>query len=261
MGTLHGALTGLTPRKRAVALELVRAVLEHVPAPLTHAAAFGSTARGEAGPWSDVDVLLIFRRLSPDREPHASMAEDIARRVSAISGVMVEPWTVSLPDLRRGRRTPMLVDALSDALPLWPAGIPSPRLPFTAEDARFCVGRLLVRVREGGREVTELVRTDHHGAAARRIRDDLVRLCVAALLLRRDTRPRRACAVRSFAARYGTPTAWRPVLAWAAASYGPDRKDEHSQVTIPPGGLARAARVVGTLAAWLERETLSARPV
>lgn len=261
MSTPHGALAGLTPRKRAVALELIDSVLTHVPARLQHAAVFGSTARAEAGPSSDVDVLLIFRRLPPDREPQASLAEQIAARLSAYRGVVVEPWSVSLPDLRRGRRTPMLVDALGDALPLWSTGMPIPRPSFTTADARFCVRALLARVHEGGREVGWLARRGRQDAAARRIRDDLVRGCVAALLLRLDTRPRRAQAVRSFAASYDVPISWQPVLAWAVASFGPDGTDEQRQVGIPPGGLPGGARVVDALARSLHRETLSPHAV
>ncbi len=261
MNNRRGALAGLTPGKRAVALELVYQVLSHVPARLQHAAVFGSTARGEAGTSSDVDVLLIFRRLARDREPHATQAEEIAARLSAQRGVVVEPWSVSLPDLRRGRRTPMLVDALADALPLWPIGTPIPRPPFTTDDAHFCVHMLLARVREGGREVAWLARTGRHHAAARRLRDDLVRMCVAGLLLRRDTRPRRAEAVRSFAASFPVPIDWQSALAWAAASFGPDGTDEQRRVSIPPGGLAGGARAVGALTRRLARETLSRHAV
>ena len=253
----HGALAGLTPRRRAVALELVYAVRARIPARLVHAAVFGSTARGEAKPSSDVDVLLVFRRLPPDREPHATMAEQLATSISSECGVIVEPWSVSLPDLRRGRRTPMLVDALTDALPLWPARTPIRRPSFTDQDARFCVRMLLARVREGGQKVAYLVRAGHHHAAARRIRDDLVRMCVAGLLLRRATRPRRAQAVWAFQSTTRGPSRWQPVLAWAAASYGSDGSDEQHPVSLPPGGLARAGNVVGELVRWLRRETRS----
>ncbi|MBA3970251.1 MAG: nucleotidyltransferase domain-containing protein, partial [Gemmatimonadetes bacterium] len=236
-------------------------VRTHVPARLQNAAVFGSTARAEAAPSSDVDVLLIFRRLPPDREPHASMAEDIAARLSQERGVAVEPWSVSLPDLRRGRRTPMLVDALADALPLWPVGLAIPRPPFTTDDARFCVRMLLARIGEGGREVAWLLRSGYHDAAARRMRDDLVRGCIAALLLRLDTRPRRAQAVRVFAASTKVPRGWQPVLAWAAASFGPEGSDDQREVAIPPFGLLAGARVVGALSHRIRRETLPPRAV
>ncbi len=65
----------VTPAEHAVALELVRRVRERIPAQLERALFFGSKARGEGRPDSDVDVLLVFRRLPPDREPQAEMAE------------------------------------------------------------------------------------------------------------------------------------------------------------------------------------------
>lgn len=103
--------TLLTPQEQSAARYLVWNVLESVPAELVEAALFGSKARGEARPDSDLDILLVFRDLPPDREPHAGIAEDLADRVAAETGVPVAVWSVSLPDLRPGARTPMLVDA------------------------------------------------------------------------------------------------------------------------------------------------------
>src|SRR5205809_7165314 len=111
----------LTPRQHAAAMELVRRVRRGVPAELWRALLFGSRARGEARPDSDVDVLLVFRALPPDREPHAGIAERMAEETARDTGVPVTAWSVSLDDLACGRRTPMLVDALDDAVPLWPA--------------------------------------------------------------------------------------------------------------------------------------------
>ena len=243
----------LGPRGRAAAMEVVRRVRRGVPAELWRALLFGSRARGEARPDSDVDVLLVFRALPPDREPQAGMAERIAGEVARESGVPVTAWSVSLDDLVCGRRTPMLVDALDDALPLWPADAPPPRVGYTPADALFCADALLDRVAEGSAEVADAVDAGDWEAAARRARDDLVRLCTAALLLEGITRPRRGEAVACLAARQGVPPEHAPVLRWAAASFGPDGRDADAPLDPPPGGLAAAARAVDDLRAHVLR--------
>lgn len=242
----------LTPRQLAAARELVRRVRLRVPAVLFRALLFGSRARGQGRPDSDVDVLLVFRALPPDREPHATIAEALGDGVAAETGVPVQPWSVSLEDLACGCRTPMLVDALDDGVPLWPAGAPPLRIAYTPHDALFCARALLDRVEEGGWEVADRLGEGDARSAAERLRDDVVRMCTAALLLEGETRPRRAEAVRRFAERHGAPPEVAPVLAWAARSFGPAGKDA-GPVPPPPGGFARAARAVDALRARVAR--------
>jgi hypothetical protein len=228
----------------------VRRVRAEVPAELARAFVFGSKARGEARPDSDVDVLLVFRRLPPDREPQAAMAEALAERVAAYTAVPVTVWSVSLVDLERGNRTPMLVDALDDGIPLWPPGAPPLPLPFTPADALRCTGALLARVREGGEEASGHLLAGEHAAAWKRMRDDLVRLCTAGLLLAGETRPRRGDAVRRFLARGNggeIPPRFAPVFRWAAESYGPAGRDDEAPVGPPPGGTREAAALVDLL--------------
>ena len=231
----------LTPRQHAASLEVVRRVRAAIDADLVRVFLFGSRARRQARPDSDVDLLLIFRALPPDREPQAGQAEDIADGVARESGVPVTVWSVSLPDLERGCRTPMLVDALDDGIPVWPPGAPPLHLPFTPEDAVWCTARLLERVEEGSAEAAALLRAGDVEGAARRVRDDVVRLCTAALLLRGDTRPRRGDAVRRWAPDGG------PVLRWAATSYGPPGYEEETPVPPPPGGFGAAFTAVERL--------------
>ncbi|HEV3052099.1 MAG TPA: nucleotidyltransferase domain-containing protein, partial [Longimicrobium sp.] len=212
--TVDACLDG---RECAAVMEVVRQVRRRVAAPLERALLFGSRARRQARADSDVDVLLVFRRLPPDREPYASRAERIAEQVARRTGVPVGVWSVAGEDLVPGRRTPMLVDALEDAVPIWPDAEPH-RAPFTPADAVFCAARLLDRVEEGGEEVARLRATGDEGWM-RRVRDDLVRLCSALLLLTGGTRPRRGEAVRRFLERnprFPLSRMEGGVLAWAA---------------------------------------------
>ena len=85
----------LDARERAAVMEVVRLVRRRVAAPLDRALLFGSKARRQARPDSDVDVLLVFRRLPPDREPYASQAERVAEGVARRRGVPVGVWSVA----------------------------------------------------------------------------------------------------------------------------------------------------------------------
>lgn len=237
-GPEGGPTATLSAGQAAAARELIRRVRREVDAELVQASLFGSRARGDARPDSDVDVLLVFRRLPEDREPQATHAEALADAVAEESGVPVTAWSVSLVDLECGWRTPMLVDALADAIPLWVAERPLPPISFTAADALWCTGRLLGRVEEGGFEVGDHLSRGASEEAAKRGRDDVVRLCTALLLLQGRTRPRRAAAVTRALPLLGrVHAAQRRVLRWAAASFGPDGRDDGLPVAPPPGGL------------------------
>ncbi len=241
----------LRPAEERAARRFVERVRREVPASLVQASLFGSRARRQARLDSDVDILLVFHWLPPDREPHASHAEQIAEEEARSSGIPVTTWSVSREDLRRGRRTPMLVDALEDSVPLWWERRPLRPVEFTPLDALHCVEALLARVDEGSREVAEHLARGRGAEVVRRSRDDVVRLCTAGLLLRGCTRPRRGEAVVRFvkAARWDPPLPpeARRVLSWAAASYGPEGRDDEAQPTPPPGGPAAAARTIDRL--------------
>lgn len=251
----------LTPPRLHAARHVVARVRSEVHADLVQASLFGSRARGDARPDSDIDILLVFRHLPPDREPQATQAEIIAEEEAERLAQPVTVWSVSLDDLRRGARTPMLVDALDDAIPLWTAQRPLPACPFTPEDAVACVAALLRRVEEGSAEVESMLRMGHVEEASRRVRDDVVRLCTAHLLLHGITRPRRAEAV--VAARELVPTvpAIQRTLSWTERSYGPDGISEETPVAPPSTGLRDACHAAELLrrSARGRRTALAAR--
>jgi predicted nucleotidyltransferase len=247
----------LPPREAAAALELVRRVRARVAADLVAAILFGSKARGEARPDSDVDILLVWRVLPPDREPQATHAEEIAAAVARRTGVPVTVWSVSLVDLEPGRRTPMLVDALDDGVPLWPPRAPDLRVRFKPADALRCAHALLCRVEEGSDEVVQRRADGDWQGVIRRSRDDVVRLCTALLLLHGETRPRRAEAVSWYRIHTrgngGIPPPLRPALRWAEGSFGPDGRNEDAPIPPPPGGFSRVAALVDFLRSEVDR--------
>lgn len=247
----QGALErSLSPRERSAVRSFVWRVLDEIPAHLVEAALFGSRARGCGRLDSDVDVLLVFDRLPPDREPQAGHAERIAVEVARDTGVPVTVWSVSLDDTFLGNRTPMLVDALADAIPIWCWPEPLSPVSFTADDAIRCCDALLARVREGGVEFLIYLQGNDVHSAARRARDDLVRLCTALLLLRGVTRPRRGEALRRVsdgAIEEPLPTYVHAALEWGCHSFGPDGRDDDGPVVPPSGGLETAARAIDFL--------------
>jgi predicted nucleotidyltransferase len=230
---------------------LVEGVLEGIRVELIQASLFGSTARGEARGDSDLDILLVFRWLPPDREPFATQAEKLAEEVAARTGVPVTVWSVALFDLEEGNRTPMLVDALEDSVPVWCRSHPLRPVAFTPADRVRCAEALLDRVCEGSEEFGAAWARGDFDTASRRARDDLVRLSSALLLLRGLTRPRRSDAIRTVSVsefgRHGPPLFERPVFEWACESFGPEGRDEDRWVHPPPGGFAAVAATIDDL--------------
>lgn len=240
----------LTPPEIAACRYFVARVLDEVRAPLAQASLFGSKARQEARLDSDLDVLLVFERLPPSREPFAGHAEFIADEVAAETGIPVSVWSVALTDLEEGSRTPMLVDAMEDALPIWSSQEPLPCVAFTPADAIRCATSLLERVAEGGVEFREALDAQDPDRASTRARDDIIRLCTCLLLLNGITRPRRADAVATvrraglLGSRIPRPIA--ATLSWAECSYGEDGKAEFA-TRPPPLGATGIAAVIDEL--------------
>lgn len=227
----------LTPRERRALRTLVREVVRRGDPPIRRVLLFGSKARGDFDDESDVDALFLCDVHPDERRRAALVLHELAARVARETGVEIEPWAVPAADLQRGRRTPMLVDALDDSVPLWPPGSPPLRLPFTPEDAAFCADCLLQWVEDGGPIVRDALEAGEWAHAATRARDDITRLATALLLLDGDTRHRRRSSLRRFEERFVRPRIVSPrvlpALAWAAAAYPPDggRGDLHPPVT------------------------------
>jgi len=248
----------LDRRERAAVAELLERVRERGWPPLLRAALFGSKARGDYDGHSDVDVLVVCDVAPEARAPAGELVGRIAEGVAARSGVRLEPWTVCADDLRPGQRTPMLVDAVHDAVPLWPPGAPPLRARFMPADAVFCASRLLEWVEAGGAVTRRALQEGCWAEAAARARDDIVRLATAALLLAGDTRHRRVGSLRRFDrifVRGGyVPPAVRPALAWAAAAYPPDGGRGHEDPPASPRALRTAPlgyELAGTMAGAL----------
>lgn len=236
----------LAPPERVAAAETVARAIDASRDGIVAALLFGSKARGDADEDSDVDLLLICRGDMDDADTLAAGLAQAAGELEAGLGVSIEPWVVPAMNLREGRRTPMLVDALHDGLPLWPPDAPPLRLPFTPADARFCADCLLDWVAEGGGVVRTALDEGRLADAAARARDDITRLATAALLLTGDTRHRRSGTLRRFRRRLvrtgEVDPAVRPAVAWALRAFPVDDGRGRDHAPVPPAAAADAAR-------------------
>lgn len=254
------AVPTLTAREHAAVRRLIHRALAPGEPPVRGIVLFGSKARGDHHGGSDVDLLVVCDVEAAAREAAAARLERLARGVARRTGVRVEAWTVASADLRQGRRTPMLVDALADGVPLWPDSNPLPPLPFTPADARFCAGCLLEWVSAGARASARELAAGRLQRAAQRARDDITRLATAALLLTGDTRHRQVGSLRRFEQRFVRPrvisTRVVAALAWAASAY-PEQGAGADPRRPPPAPEAVASAELGCdLAAIMRRETV-----
>lgn len=253
------AIPTLLPRERRAVQHLIARARAADAPPLLYAFLFGSKARGDFDELSDVDLLLVCDIPEFRLDDAARWFHNRAMAIGAACRVALEPWVVHAGNLRQGARTPMLVDAIHDGIPLWPPGLPLLHLPFTPADARFCASRLLEWVDAGGPLVHDALRHGERRRAAGRARDDITRLATAALLLTGDTRHRKAGSLDRFHRRFVAtgiiPPTVLPALAWARRAYPPDggRGTEEAPVT---DRAAATAELGARLAAVMEEATL-----
>ncbi len=243
-------------REHLAVAELIRRVLEDGDPPLLRVFLFGSKARGDFRRDSDVDVLALCAIDAEERDAAAAALAAHAEAVTRATGVSLEPWGIPEDDLEEGGRTPMLVDALDDGIPLWPRGAPPIRIDFTRADAVFCARCLLEWVDAGGGIVRRALVDRRWADAAARTRDDITRMATAALLLDGDTRHRRVGSLRRFESRWvrtrRVPARVAAALDWAAAAF--PRNDVRRGRPIPATPAAVAAAPLGfELALEMER--------
>ena len=97
-------------RVRAEVLRRLQvAVGSLTPSPL-HASVYGSFARGEAGPSSDIDVLLVLPERPSDEDAWAEQLHVFAGRVLGWTGNRLEVFALSVQELRAyaKRREPVV---------------------------------------------------------------------------------------------------------------------------------------------------------
>lgn len=104
---------------RRVVLERLTAELSQLEPSLVHASVFGSFARAETGPDSDIDLLLVAER-DADIEVWTEQIHELEDAVLAWTGNRLEWLAMTMAGLRRAKRNgePLVRSLLDEAQPL-----------------------------------------------------------------------------------------------------------------------------------------------
>jgi predicted nucleotidyltransferase len=81
----------LTTRERQAVRAFIRRLHERFPGRILHAALFGSKARGDSQPWSDIDILLVVEE---EDWPLRQEISTLAARVSLEYDVLIGPRVI-----------------------------------------------------------------------------------------------------------------------------------------------------------------------
>jgi predicted nucleotidyltransferase len=96
---------------------------ESFPGEILHIALFGSKARGEGGPWSDIDILTVVREESWSLRGEIST---LAARVSLEYDVLIGPRVIGQERWERMRRDGFSLyrNIMAEGIPLTPQSDP-----------------------------------------------------------------------------------------------------------------------------------------
>lgn len=115
-----GALIPLLEQEAAFRRGLLDALRASPPRGILTAASFGSAARDEEGPRSDLDLLLLVRRAA-DKEDALSFADRMRDRLGATYGVRLSALVFTRDEFRRALRKgdDLQREIIRDAKPVW----------------------------------------------------------------------------------------------------------------------------------------------
>jgi predicted nucleotidyltransferase len=107
---------------RAELFDRIRGAIAEWQIDPTHASVFGSTARGDGGVDSDIDLLIVRPPAIPDDEPRwRAQVEDLRKQIGAWSGNETTIFEVPVSALARLRdeQRPIVEELRSDAIALF----------------------------------------------------------------------------------------------------------------------------------------------
>jgi predicted nucleotidyltransferase len=120
MATSIASIAHLQERERQAIKVFAHRLHERFPNEILQTTLFGSKARGDSGPWSDIDILMVVREESWSLRGEIST---LAARVSLEYDVLIGPRVIGLERWER-----MKLDGFSlyqtiaaDGIPLTPA--------------------------------------------------------------------------------------------------------------------------------------------
>jgi len=114
------AFSLLAVRERQAIDVFTTRLREHFPGRILQVTLFGSKARGDSRPWSDIDVLLIVDEESwPLRQEISNLAADVSLEYDVLIGPRVigqERW-----ERMKQRRFSLYRNIVAEGIPLTPA--------------------------------------------------------------------------------------------------------------------------------------------
>lgn len=91
MAVSESLLTLLSPREHQAVAEFVRLLRQRYPERVLHVVLFGSKARGDSRPWSDIDILII---VDQDDWQLSHAISNLAADVSLEHDVLIGPRVI-----------------------------------------------------------------------------------------------------------------------------------------------------------------------
>lgn len=116
---MNGSLSRLTPNERQAVGRFVDTLLQQYPKRVLEAALFGSKARGDSTPYSDIDVLLI---VDDDNWQFSHVISTLAARISLEYDVLIGPRIIGRErwESMKRRRFSLYRNIAAEGIPLTP---------------------------------------------------------------------------------------------------------------------------------------------
>lgn len=113
------SLAHLSAKERQAIQVFVQRLHERFPGEIFQVALFGSKARGDSGPWSDIDILTVVREESWSLRGEIST---LASRVSLEYDVLIGPRVIGLERWERMKRDgfSLYQNIIAEGIPLAP---------------------------------------------------------------------------------------------------------------------------------------------
>ncbi len=118
------SLAHLSAKERQAIQIFVQRLHERFPGDILQVALFGSKARGDSGPWSDIDILTVVREESWSLRGEIST---LASRVSLEYDVLIGPRVIGLERWERMKRDDFSLyrNIAAEGIPLAPTSVSS----------------------------------------------------------------------------------------------------------------------------------------
>jgi hypothetical protein len=114
----------LLPGEQQAVVKFLELLRQHYPERVLQTTLFGSKARGDSGPWSDIDILIVADR---DDWQFSHAISTLAADVSLDYDVLIGPRVIGQKRWARmkERRFSLYQNIVAEGIPLTPAPAPA----------------------------------------------------------------------------------------------------------------------------------------